>query len=606
MSEGLERQTYRSAIGMQLLKLYNSKNCDISEDWMLFVATDHLNSDPSSKGSLFLFHLNHRAADKAASVAAFETASRFLRFSLESLCQEGDPWKTKYELSLSTYKKLADVMFAHGDHEGGKLVAQTLLDNAKTTEEKIPTLIALSYSLGQQQEHKESLDLSLTTLRKLNEYPKGKAGMIVGIGVDLMAIKRYFKTHTDKDILQLPPMESDKQLRVMQMLHSVLYQATYSGFYLIIFKSVLKMLRTTFKHGLSTESVTGITLYATIVDSMGDVDMRKRLIKLSKKVLKKTKAKELVGPLKFYEALYFDSWNAPLQKILPTFERGYTASMAAGRYEDAFLSQLAGGSHKYISGFPLPGLMLEFESLLRKMELYSVPVLHDVTMEALDLMRMLTGRKEIDLEELNAFLLTPYDSTQLNHRLTRHLTGMQVGVYFGNLQFSEKMIALQNRLPEVDKTYFVSSQLLFFTSICFSSMYRKSHKRSHLRKARGCLKELFTRIEPRGTNGLHRCKIMNANIEATKKGKSKSEIQAMFDEAIGYASEQGFIQDAGLAAQLAAEFFLGQGFQDKADLSLVRSNFEVALGFYQSWGAAALVDHIQVQIRSLEPSVQSP
>ena len=197
-------------------------NLDIAEDWMLFVAAAHLNADPSSRSD-FLFQLNHRAADKAASVAAFESAGRFLKFALdfELLCQEDNPWEADYDRTMSTYKKLAGVLLAQGDHDGGESAAQILFLNAKTMEAKLPTLVALAASLGTQQKHKESLALSQTALRKLNEYPKGKVGMMAAIAVDLQAIKRYLKSHDDNDILKLPLLASERQLRVMELLHSL-------------------------------------------------------------------------------------------------------------------------------------------------------------------------------------------------------------------------------------------------------------------------------------------------------------------------------------------------------------------------------------------------
>ena len=98
---------------------------------------------------------------------------------------------------------------------------------------------------------------------------------------------------------------------------------------------------------------------------------------------------------------------------------------------------------------------------------------------------------------------------------------------------------------------------------------------------------------------------MSANIEACQKGKSVSEIQKTFDETIDFASERGFKQDAALAAQVAADFFLSKGLQEEANISLIRSYLQVALGHYQSWGAAALMNHIEDRIEGLESFVSN-
>lgn len=207
---------------MKLLKLH--KQSSPKEDWMLFVGTEHLNASNRTGSNEFLFQLNIRAGEKAISIAAYDSAAKCFEKATIHILSRSDPWESNYDVVLSTYRKYADVLLRQGDYEQGECVAQTLLKNAKSIDDKLDTLVSLCVALGKQYKQQESMDLSLKTLQKLREYPKTKAGVIAGIGSDMLAVNRYFKTHTDEDILKLPLITSERKKRVIQLMLSTTYQ----------------------------------------------------------------------------------------------------------------------------------------------------------------------------------------------------------------------------------------------------------------------------------------------------------------------------------------------------------------------------------------------
>ena len=111
----------------------------------------------------------------------------------------------------------------------------------------------------------------------------------------------------------------------------------------------------------------------------------------------------------------------------------------------------------------------------------------------------------------------------------------------------------------------------------------------------------------KGNNAQHRCNIMRAYTEvASQKEQDVLFSQTLFNECIVYASETGHKHDAGLAAQMAAEYFFSLAQSDKktgdisvASLMLSRQYFARARNFYKSWGAVTLETYIAGRIQNL-------
>ena len=109
-----------------------------------------------------------------------------------------------------------------------------------------------------------------------------------------------------------------------------------------------------------------------------------------------------------------------------------------------------------------------------------------------------------------------------------------------------------------------------------SSLLRRVRKNQRLYKktAVGC-----------PANHGHKFNLVEAERARVKGQKLKA--QRLYDEAIAKATENGFTQDAALALELAADFYLEIGEQEKA-LEYAR----VSMSHYSDWGARAKVAQV--------------
>ena len=116
--------------------------------------------------------------------------------------------------------------------------------------------------------------------------------------------------------------------------------------------------------------------------------------------------------------------------------------------------------------------------------------------------------------------------------------------------------------------------------------------------AKKLLRQLRGFCKTKGRNSWHRCMIMEGH-GLSAEGKATASAQASYDHAIGAAIRSGHIHDAGLGAQLAAEYFLeGDDFRgnpvlSKAKDQIIRQYLEQARDHYTEWGAMGLVQHLE-------------
>lgn len=585
---------------------------DGAEDWMLFAAVDHLNSvrsilEEDDDDSLFLIKVNLEAGSRASSCAAFETASKYLGFALQDLLHMDDPWEEHYDVTLKVYQAIVDVKLCQGHLSVGKTIGEEVLKKARTDEDKIPTQLALTKALGREEKHKESFDMSVTTLQLLKEYPRRALSLHAGLVKDLMSVKRYFKKISDSDIENLPLMTNKKKEFIMEFLSSSAYQAFYCGNMTEFLVGTLRMIRITIKYGLCGQSGVAFTGYCLFCNNINDMEGATRFSGLAKKLLKKTKAKHLEGLQLFVVEHWINAWKNPHQDVLDTYEYAHKSAMETGDFENGLLSRTAGYYHEFAAGYPLAPLSEKFSSLVVVLKNYKIDAVCGMTLEQWFVVRYLMGSTTGSFTKYE--VPRSGDSSDTYRLLYGLLARLQLAVYFGDYDFAEKMVEKLTPISDFDKSYSVNSLRLFFSSLACANLARKKKKKSYEAKARKFCNQLISMCKVKGSNSAHRCALMEAHLRSLG-GRKSASVQSSYNNAIEEALRAGQKNDAGLAAQLAAEHFLSisddilsSSILVQARDLLVKNYLTEARDLFQEWGAKALVKNLEKKYsKFIEPS----
>jgi len=174
------------------------------EDWILFSAADHLNATSlqlESDDPTFLIKLNLQVAERASSVAAYQSATKYLGIARQSLSKMNNPWEKYYDITLRVYQGTVEAEMCLGNFEVGMVTGQTLLSRARSLEDKLPTYLAIGRAFGRREQHKEAYDVSLDVLRMMGAIPTGGIRVKMRLFKDIMYAKRFFAKHSDADVL---------------------------------------------------------------------------------------------------------------------------------------------------------------------------------------------------------------------------------------------------------------------------------------------------------------------------------------------------------------------------------------------------------------------
>ncbi|KAL7526898.1 hypothetical protein ACHAXR_001699 [Thalassiosira sp. AJA248-18] len=112
------------------------------------------------------------------------------------------------------------------------------------------------------------------------------------------------------------------------------------------------------------------------------------------------------------------------------------------------------------------------------------------------------------------------------------------------------------------------------------------------RKALKSMKMIRTWVKGGNVNIVHSLHLLTAELAVLKGNKSKAEEQ--FKSAISVASMNGFLQDRGLAHELAGRYYSAQG-----DTYWVKHHLERAEQSFADWGATVKVEQLMEQKRVL-------
>lgn len=569
-----------------------------SEEWMLYAAADHLNATARNLGKdpFFQIKVNLEAGEKAASCAAFEMASKYLGFALQDLLRLGDPWESHYETTLKVYQTTVDVKLCQGHLAVGKSIGEEVLRKAKSPDDKLPVQLALTNALGREEKHKESFDMSVATLQLLKEYPRGAISIHTSLSIDFLYVRRYFRRKSDKEILRLPLMKDKRKEYVMAFLSSISYQAFYCGNMVAFLLAIVKMLRISFKFGLCGQSAVAITGYCLFSSNINDREGAIRFSGLAKKMLKLTKAKHLEALQLFVVAHWISGWKDMHEDVLETYYQAFKSGMESGDFENGLLSRTASYHHEFVAGFPLKPLNEKFSDLVLKLQGYKIDAVLQMTLQQWFVVQHLTGTAAssfTDFEDPDKA-----DSSNTYRLMYGYLARLQLGVYFGDYNFAEKMAEKLKPIAEFDKSHSVNSLGLFFSSLAYATLSRIHKKKSYAKKALKFCNQLSSLCKAKGANSWHRCMLMEAHL--TSLGKKSSSVQSSYDESIELALKTGHKQDAALAALLAAEHFLStrddvlkSDVLTKARDLLVTNYLTEARDLFNEWGATALAKHLE-------------
>jgi len=545
-----------------------------------------------------LAQLNLKLGKKAKISAAYQSAFNYLQLGIELLGNKG--WHRKYKLALSLYVFAAESAYLKSDFEQVKKIskivlkqAHTVLDKVKITELTILTLIA-------QNKPNEAIKIALNFLEKLGiilPQEPNKLNIILAV----LKTKFVLAGRRIEDLSDLPQMTDPYKLAAMRILSkigSAAYFSTPKLMPLISFKSVVLSV----KYGNSPDSILAYATYGLILCGIiGDIKLGNQFGNLSIKLLNKFNHFDCFASVYFLNGCFIKHWKNPAKDTLLIGLEGYKTGLEYGDLEHSTYCTFLFCYHSYLIGQSLPTLEKTIknyckiiENLSQKQSLERLNLTHQAVLNLLDNVEnpcLLIGdvcheknmllKLKKNKEYLSIFYLY-FNKTLISYIFEEYHEAAS------NAACAEQY--LDSAIASLAIPYFY-----FYDALIQIALYpnvSSFEQKYCLAKASKNEKKIKKWANHAPMNHLHKLYLIKAE-KYRLIGKNTLAID-YYDRAIALAKENDYINEAALAYELAAKFYLSKGKE-----LIAKAYMQEARYWYQRWGAKAKVRDLETRYPQL-------
>jgi PAS domain S-box-containing protein len=531
-----------------------------------------------------------RTGRKAKASAAYASALAYFVAGMALLDER--EWGSQYGLTFSLGLECVECELLCGNTEkAGQLIAELLPRAATRVDE------AAVYNLKVQlhvmkAENQHAVDAALTCLR--------------GFGIDMPAhpteeqVQAEYETfcqilnaRTVESLIDLP-LTTDPELRVaMQMLSALIPPAYFSDQRLFRLQ-VCRMVTISLQHGASMDSATGYAYFGIV---LGTAFHRYadgyRFAKLACDLLDKygfTANRGIVCTTSGMVA----AWTQPIGTAIDLSRTGIPAAIETGNLTHACYGLLESLTYLLLRGDPLDLVWRESEVALDFARKARYRDAADIIVSQQRFIATMQGRTRA----FSTFSDAQFDEATFEAQLTGDRTPMLIYSYrflklearFLSGDFAEALAAAGKAKLLLGASAGQIQQLdyFYYTALTVSALYEAASAdqqqawRKLLMEHREQLREWAENYPPTFADKLALVSAEIARIE-----KRDADALALYEQAIDLAHEHGFVQNEGLAHELAAQYCLARNLK-AAGYAYLRN----ARNCYDRWGAHGKVKQL--------------
>ncbi|MBE9206546.1 AAA family ATPase [Nostoc sp. LEGE 06077] len=532
-----------------------------------------------------LAQLNLRAGNKAKVATAYSAAVSYLNTGLTLLA--ADSWQNQYNLTLQLYESLAESEYLNTNFAQSKnLIAQTLLSARHSLDKiKVYEIQILSYTA--QNKLIEAIDTGREALNLLGvDFPEDcdfETMIAQHQQLKIILGDRPIETLADLPILQDPHQSA--AMRILVGLFASVYLAKPQLLPLKIFT----MVKICIQRGNSPQAAIAYSLYGLFLCATGEIKRGYQFGQLATILLEQLQAKELTSKVNLTFALFIKHWQDSLRSTLPVFLAGLTSGLEHGDLE--YVGYCA---NCYCQFLFWTGENLEIAE--SEADKYCL-LIEDIKQEA-SLLWANTWRQTVINLRGKAENYTMLIGSSFNETLTlpsliasRNVNGicyvylakLLLSYLFGDVESAKYYASKFEEYEQGAAGLLIIPLKNFYQSL---SLLSSASSSDDLEKITNNQKSMQTWADHAPMNYLHKFQLVEA--ETYRVLGKYYEAGDFYDRAIALAQTNGYLQEAALANELAAKFYLAWG-KDK----IAAAYMQEAYYCYAHWGAKAKTDDLE-------------
>lgn len=587
---------HRATLHYQIGQLLLHHFAPSTQEERIFEIVGHLNPGSSlivqPAERLNLVRLNLIAGHKAIASTAYSAALTYLNQGISLLPE--DCWVNHYDLTLELHHRRLDVAYLtsqFADLENwGELVlrqATSVLDSIKVYETRMMAFRSQGRFL-------EVVETGLQVLKRLGiEFPEQPTPGDIEQAYHHSC--QVWQGRTPRSLLDLPAMQDPRLLAAMQILTKIVPSAHIAApplLPLLTFKQV----ELSIQHGNSPISIFSYADYGLILSGIiGDIPTGYEFGKLSLALLEKLQISSFKSRAYFIVNSFTRHWKEPLQEVVPFLLEAYRSGLDSGDWECVGLNLLTYSHYQYWAGQELKGLaeeMLIYRQAIQQVKQEATLKSHEAYLQAVS---NLLGQTDLPYQLQGEFFNADQTLPQLqvaNDRVGLFHVYLNQALLNYLFEQNHQAVQLSTLLEEYSDAacgFFLMPIWCFYDALILLRHYPEvspERQGQLLKRVATHQEKLRNWAGHAPCNHEHRwqlvaaeqCRVLNQIAEAIDH----------YDLAIAQAEAHGYLQEAALACELAARFYLDWGKPKLAQDYLTNAYYG-----YARWGAKAKVQDLE-------------
>ncbi|AFY56347.1 putative ATPase [Rivularia sp. PCC 7116] len=538
-----------------------------------------------------LAKLNLIAGCKAKTATAYSAAMNYLTLGRNLLATTS--WQNCYELTLSLYQESTEAAYLNTKFEEmNQLIneihnrAKTLLDRIKVYEIEIQAHMA-------QNQFSEAIETGLQVLKLLGiNFPETPNQSHIEAGM-----KKTFANLAQRNPLELidiPVMSDDSKLAALRILNCV-FPCAYQVAPQLLPLLVMEQVNLSIKYGNSAISATGYGMWALILCGIvGDIETGYQFGELALSLLERFNSKEIQAGTIFVVNADVKHYREHVRETLASLQSAYSIGLETGDLKFAALATNIYIYHSYLSGNNLLEINKNIDSynqfLHKFQQINNIYVSQQLQQAIINLSTQVENPCQLTGEVYNQQEMLPL------HQQANDATVIFY-IYFNqlilNYLFGSFEQALENTTEAEKYLVGVTGNLVVPVFYFYDSLIKlATHKVIDVNS-----KAILNKIENNQNKMKHWAQNAPMNyqhkfdlVEAEKYRILDDKIKALefYDKAIFGAKINEYLQEEGLANELAAKFYLDWGKEKVA-----AGYMQEAYYCFARWGAKAKTDDLE-------------
>jgi PAS domain S-box-containing protein len=531
-----------------------------------------------------------RAGRKAKASAAYASACAHLAAGM-ALLHESD-WDSQYELMFSLWLENAECEFLRGKFDKAERLILELMQRAESKVDKAAVYhLKVQYHFAKS-ENPRAVDSALTCLRLFGiDLPAHPT--LEQVQAEYEAAWQILNGRPIESLIDLPPMTDQEQQAALQVL-AVLGPPAYFTDFRLYCLQVCRMANVSMQYGASGAAAPaygylGIML-AAVFHRYRDAY---RFAKLACDLVEKHGF--IANQSRVYLAMAAVAfWTQPIANVIDFIRTGFRIAIETG---DLYFACY--GMHGRITSLlqrndPLDVVWRESEMALDLAREAKYGDTSHIIISQQRFIATMQGRTAT----FSSFSDTRFDEARFEAQLTADCMSLTIAWYwilklkarFLSGDYAEALAAADKAKPLLSAT-FVLIELLdyfYYTALTVSALYENASAdeqqrwRDLLTEHREQLREWTENYPPTFAD---KYQLVLAEI-ARLEGRD-ADAMRLYEQAIQSAREHGFVQNEGVAHELAAGFYLSRG-----STTAARTHLENARGCFTRWGAIGKVQQL--------------